>query len=117
VRSLALAWDLPVWDKPASPCLSSRIAYGESVSQERLAMIDRAEQCLRGLGISPVRVRYHGGDMARIEIPPSALEHLCRPDARATITARFKELGFKFITLDLEGFRSGSLNSLLPILR
>jgi uncharacterized protein len=115
VRSLALAWDLPVWDKPASPCLSSRIAYGEAVSPERLAMIDRAEQCLRGLGLNLVRVRYHGGDMARIEVPPASLEQLCQAEARGSIVARFRELGFKFITLDLEGFRSGSLNTLLPV--
>lgn len=114
VRSLALAWELPAWDKPASPCLSSRIAYGETVTPERLAMIDQAEQCLRGLGLQLVRVRYHRGDLARIEVPPQALERLCQAEVRSALVARLKDLGFKFVTLDLEGFRSGSLNTLLP---
>ena len=67
-RRLAAFWDLPTWDKPASPCLSSRIAYGEQVTPERLAMIDQAERFLRGRGFQPLRVRYHKGDMARIEV-------------------------------------------------
>jgi uncharacterized protein len=115
VRGLALAWELPVWDKPASPCLSSRVAYGEAVSPERLAMIDRAEQYLRSLGMGLVRVRYHAGDMARIEIPLTALDKLCQQEVRGALIAQFKSLGFKFVTLDLEGFRSGSLNTLLPM--
>ena len=70
MRALAAEWGLPVWDKPAAPCLSSRVAYGEEVTPERLAMIDRAEQYLRPLGLRELRVRYHRGDMARLEVPP-----------------------------------------------
>ncbi len=115
VRALALEWELPIWDKPASPCLSSRVAYGEQVTPERLAMIDAAEQHLRGLGLRTVRVRYHKGDTARLEVPPDALPMICEGEVRQTIVTRFKQLGFKYVTVDLEGFRSGSLNALVNI--
>lgn len=115
VRQLAAAWELPVWDKPASPCLSSRVAYGEAVTPERLAMIDAAERFLRARGFSPVRVRYHRGDVARIELPADALAGAMRPESRQELVAELKRLGFKFVTLDLEGFRSGSLNELVPL--
>jgi uncharacterized protein len=115
VRALAAHWQLPVWDKPASPCLSSRIAYGEEVTPERLAMIDRGEQYLRALGLIEVRVRYHRGDVARLEVPASAIERLCQAEIRQPLVAHFRGLGFKFITLDLEGFRSGSLNQLVAL--
>jgi pyridinium-3,5-biscarboxylic acid mononucleotide sulfurtransferase len=116
VRALAVEWDLPVWDKPASPCLSSRVAYGEAVTPERLAMIDRAESWLREQGLGVVRVRYHTGDLARIEVPSEAIAALADRTKREQLLAYFKLLGFKFITLDLEGFRSGSQNLVLPIL-
>ncbi|RIK77812.1 MAG: ATP-dependent sacrificial sulfur transferase LarE [Planctomycetota bacterium] len=116
VRSLAAEWDLPVWDKPASPCLSSRVAYGEAVTPERLAMIDRAEAWLREEGLSVVRVRYHSGDLARVEVPREAIAALASDAIRERFVAYLKSLGFKFITLDLEGFRSGSQNLVLPIL-
>ncbi len=112
VRELAAFWNLPVADKPAAPCLSSRVAYGEEVTPERLHMIDQAEQFLRSLGLREVRVRYHRGDLARLEVPVEALEPLCRDAIRTTLVARLRELGFKFVALDLEGFRSGSLNAL-----
>ena len=115
VRQLAAAWQLPVWDKPASPCLSSRIAYGEEVTPGRLAMIDAAEQFLRVRGLPEVRVRYHRGYLARIEVPPSALPQLCADGAREELLAELARLGFKYITLDLAGFRSGSLNDILPM--
>jgi uncharacterized protein len=115
VRRLAAEWGLPVWDKPASPCLSSRIAYGEEVTPERVRMVDEAEQYLRGLGLREVRVRYHKGDLARIEVPLAALARLSEPGASAALVARFRQIGFKFVTLDLEGFRSGSLNQILPV--
>jgi uncharacterized protein len=115
VRELAAAWGLPVWDKPATPCLSSRIAYGETVTPERLAMIDRAEQFLRGLGLRELRVRYHNGDLARIEVPLAELPRLIEVGQRQDLTAELRRLGFKFVTLDLEGFRSGSLNQLVRI--
>ena len=115
VRALALHWDLPVWDKPASPCLSSRVAYGEEVTPERLRMIDAAERFLRAEGLRTVRVRYHKGDLARLEVPAEAIATLCEPERRELLARHLKSLGFKFITLDLEGFRSGSLNTLLSI--
>jgi uncharacterized protein len=115
VRQLAAEWDLPVWDKPATPCLSSRIAYGEEVTPERLAMIDRAEKYLRGLGLREFRVRYHKGDLARIEASLAEVPRLVEAQQRADIIAEFRTLGFKFVTLDLEGFRSGSLNQLVQI--
>ena len=115
VRALAADWNLPVWDKPASPCLSSRVAYGEEVTPQRVAMIDQAEQYLRSLGLREVRVRYHKGDLARLEVPVDAVARLADPAVRGPLAARFKELGFQYITLDLEGFRSGSLNQVLSV--
>lgn len=113
VRALAAYWQLPVWDKPASPCLSSRIAYGEEATAERVAMIDRAEQYLRSLGLRELRVRYHKGDLARIEAPLSEIARLASPEVREALAREFRSLGFKFITLDLEGLRSGSLNQVI----
>jgi uncharacterized protein len=115
VRALAADWGLPIWDKPATPCLSSRVAYGEQVTPERLAMVDSAEQFLRELGLRTLRVRYHKGDMARLEVPLEALAKICEPGVREALVTRFKTLGFKYVTLDLEGFRSGSLNALVNI--
>jgi uncharacterized protein len=117
VRALAKAWDLPTWDKPATPCLSSRIAYGESVTPERVRMIDQAEQWLRqtGGGLRIVRVRYHKGDMARIEVPLDDLPKLVEMQVRGELVKAFRALGFKYVALDLEGFRSGSLNALIPL--
>jgi len=115
VRALAKAWDLPTWDKPATPCLSSRVAYGEAVTPERVRMIDQAEQWLRGQGIRVLRVRYHKGDLARIEVPLEELPRLANPEIREGLIPAFRALGFKFVTLDLEGFRSGSLNTLVPL--
>jgi pyridinium-3,5-biscarboxylic acid mononucleotide sulfurtransferase len=114
VRALAKAWGLPTWDKPATPCLSSRIAYGQEVTPERVRMIDQAEQWLRSRGLRILRVRFHAGDLARIEVPPDDLHRLIELDLRGELVAAFRALGFKFVTLDLEGFRSGSLNSLVP---
>lgn len=113
VRELAAAWQLPVWDKPATPCLSSRIAYGEEVTPQRLRMIDDAERALRALGLREVRVRYHRGDLARIEVPLAELPRLAEPAIRAALVAQVAGLGFRYVTLDLAGFRSGSLNELI----
>lgn len=115
VRRLAADWGLPVWDKPASPCLSSRVAYGEQVTPERLAMIDRAEQFLRQRGLREVRVRYHKGDLARIEVASADVARLAQDEFRAALVEQLRSLGFKFVTLDLEGFRSGSLNQLVGV--
>jgi uncharacterized protein len=115
VRRLAAAWQLPVWDKPASPCLSSRVAYGEHVTPERLAMIEKAELYLRRIGPGPLRVRYHRGDLARVEVPLDTIQALCVPSLRAELVREFKAIGFKAITLDLEGFRSGNLHELVNL--
>ncbi|MGD0518404.1 MAG: ATP-dependent sacrificial sulfur transferase LarE [Thermoguttaceae bacterium] len=115
IRVLAEYWQLPVWDKPASPCLSSRIAYGESVTPERLRMIEQAENFLRKRGFKPVRVRYHRSDVARIEAALDVLQQFTDPQFRREVVDYFKSLGFKYVSLDLEGFRSGSLNAVLPV--
>lgn len=115
VRDLARHWDLPVWDKPAMPCLSSRIAYGVEVTSERVRRIDLAEQFLAELlGTRELRVRLEAGDLARIEVPCELIGRLADPDSSKRVATKFREFGFKFVTLDLEGFRSGSLNSVLP---
>lgn len=116
VRELAREWDLPVWDKPAMPCLSSRIAYGVEVTGERVRRIDAAEQRLaKLLGTRELRVRLEAGDLARIEVPLEHLSRLADSTVREQLVTEFRRLGFQFITLDLEGFRSGSMNTVLPI--
>ncbi len=115
VRALAQWWQLPTWDKPASPCLSSRLAPGLAVTPERTARIEAGEVYLRELGLRDCRVRLHEGELARIEIPLTEVARFAAPDIRERLTERFRELGFQFITLDLEGFRSGSLNSLVSL--
>ena len=115
LRVLAEFWGLPTWDKPATPCLSSRIAYGETVTPERLAMIDQAERFLRSCGFQPLRVRYHKGDLARIEVSTDALAKFLDPEFRRQLIERLKQFGFKYVALDLEGFRSGSMNAVLPV--
>ena len=115
VRALARGWGLPTWDKPATPCLSSRVAYGEDPTPERVRMIDQAEQWLRQRGLRVLRVRYHKGDLARIEVPLDDLPRFVEFQLRGELIAAFRALGFKFVTLDLEGFRSGSMNSVIPL--
>lgn len=111
VRALAREWGLPTWDKPATPCLSSRIAHGVEVTPERVRMIDQAEQWLRqALGLRVLRVRCHPGEMARVEVPIEDLPRLVRPEIREPMIAAFQAAGFRYVTIDLEGFRSGSLN-------
>jgi pyridinium-3,5-biscarboxylic acid mononucleotide sulfurtransferase len=114
IRELARAAGLRVWDKPASACLSSRIEYGRPVTSEALSFVERGEDAVRALGFRQFRVRHHG-EMVRIEIARDELRRALTPEMAATFTAIFKGLGFKFVTLDLEGFRSGSMNALLPI--
>lgn len=113
IRELARRADLRIWDKPASACLSSRIEYGRPVTREALAMVEQGEDALRALGFRQFRVRHHG-DIVRIEIDLEELPRALDPAMAAEFTRIFKTLGFKFVTLDLEGFRSGSMNSLLP---
>jgi uncharacterized protein len=113
IRSLARNAGLRIWDKPASACLSSRIEYGRPVTREALAVVEKGEDALRELGFRQFRVRHHG-DIVRIEIAREELHRALDPTMAAEFTRIFKELGFKFVTLDLEGFRSGSMNTLLP---
>jgi uncharacterized protein len=115
VRALAREWDLPTWDKPASPCLSSRLAPGLPVTRERTAMIEAAEKYLKDLGLRDCRVRLHEGDLARIEVPLSEVARMAGPDTRLSLIQRFRAVGFRYITLDLEGFRSGNLNDLIDL--
>jgi pyridinium-3,5-biscarboxylic acid mononucleotide sulfurtransferase len=114
IRALAVAAGLRVWDKPASACLSSRIEYGRPVTREALEQIERGEEILRELGLRQYRVRHHG-DIVRIEIAREELPAVLKLEVFESLTREFKALGFKFVTLDLEGFRSGSMNALLSI--
>jgi len=113
IRNLARDGGLRVWEKPASACLSSRIEYGRPVTREALSVIEQGEDALRALGFRQYRVRHHG-EIVRIEIARDELARALAPAMAAEFTRIFKALGFKFVTLDLEGFRSGSMNSLLP---
>ncbi len=116
VRQLAKYWDLPVWDKPAMPCLSSRIAYGVEVTTERVKRVDLAEHYLREeFGLVEFRVRHMADELARIEVSLDLLPKILEPDNRQAITTKLQHLGFAFVTIDLQGFRSGSLNSVVPI--
>ncbi|MBY0459352.1 MAG: ATP-dependent sacrificial sulfur transferase LarE [Gemmataceae bacterium] len=115
VRSLARLWELPTWDKPAAPCLSSRLAPGVSVTPERTHRVEEAEAFLKSLGLRDCRVRYHEGDLARIEVPAGEIGRLASEPVRSGLACKLRELGFKFATLDLDGFRSGSLNDLVPL--
>jgi uncharacterized protein len=113
IRELARQAGLRVWDKPASACLSSRIEYGRPVTSEALQVVERGEDALRALGFRQFRVRHHG-DIVRVEVASEELPRALTARMAREFTAIFKKLGFKFVTLDLEGFRSGSMNSLLP---
>jgi pyridinium-3,5-biscarboxylic acid mononucleotide sulfurtransferase len=113
IRTLAHEAGLRIWDKPASACLSSRIEYGRPVTTEALTAVEQGEEALRRLGFRQFRVRHHG-DIARIEIAREEMPRALTPEMAIKFTQIFKALGFKFVTLDLEGFRSGSMNSLLP---
>ena len=112
IRQLARAAGLRVWDKPASACLSSRIEYGRPVTREALSMVERGEDALRELGFRQFRVRHHG-EIVRLEIALEELPRALDIAMAAELTRLFKALGFRFVTLDLEGFRSGSMNALL----
>jgi pyridinium-3,5-biscarboxylic acid mononucleotide sulfurtransferase len=112
IRELARQAGLRIWDKPASACLSSRIEYGRPVTREALDVVERGEDAIRALGFRQFRVRHHG-DIVRIEIACDELDRALNPAVATQFAAIFKALGFKFVTLDLEGFRSGSMNALL----
>jgi uncharacterized protein len=113
IRELARQAGLRIWNKPASACLSSRIEYGRPVTREALSVVERGEDAIRALGFQQFRVRHHG-EMVRIEIARDEMDRALNPAMAGQFTTIFKALGFKFVTLDLEGFRSGSMNYLLP---
>ena len=112
IRELSREAGLKVWDKPASACLSSRIAYGQPVTRAALNRVEAGEDVLRQAGFQQFRVRDHG-DLARIEIAPNELARAGEPSQMAAFAAKFKEIGFLYVTLDCEGFRSGSMNAAL----
>lgn len=112
VRTLSRRMGLPTHDKPASPCLSSRIQYGEEITPEKLTRIDKSERFLRSLGFRECRVRHHN-NLARIEVPAEAIERLCSPDIRAHVDAALREYGYAYVTIDARGFRSGSMNEVI----
>jgi uncharacterized protein len=114
IREIARQAGLSVWDKPASACLSSRVEYGRPVTAEALQVVERGEDALRALGFRQFRVRHHG-DIVRIEIAREELARAMSVEMAREFTSIFRKLGFKFVTLDLEGFRSGSMNSLLSV--
>ena len=114
IRNLAREAGLRIWDKPASACLSSRIEYGRPVTPEALQVVEQGEEALRALGFRQFRVRHHG-DIVRLEIAREELPRALSPDMAAEFTRIFKALGFSYVTLDLEGFRSGSMNAVLPL--
>ena len=114
VRELARFWDLSVWDKPATPCLSSRIAYGVEVTPERVQRIDQAERFLKQLlDVRELRVRCEANDLARIEIPLDEVSRILSPALRDRVRAELHSLGFRYVTIDLDGFRSGSMNGVI----
>ncbi len=114
IRELARQAELRVWDKPASACLSSRVEHGREVTREVLATVESGEDELRALGFRQFRVRHHG-QTVRLEISPEEMARALTPEMAAAFTRIFKRLGYTYVTLDLEGFRSGSMNAVLPL--
>jgi uncharacterized protein len=110
IRELARCADIPVWNRPASACLSSRIAYGIELTPERLAVVEKGEEALRAQGFRQFRVRYHE-NLVRLEIAPEELPRALTPEMARKFVEIFKPLGFAYVTLDLEGYRTGSLNA------
>lgn len=112
IRELSRRAGLPTWDKPASPCLSSRIAYGTPVTIEKLRVVDNGEDILRKLGFREFRVRHHG-ELVRLEIAPNELDLALRRDVADELARAFRALGFRYVTLDLQGYRTGAMNEIL----
>jgi pyridinium-3,5-biscarboxylic acid mononucleotide sulfurtransferase len=109
IRELSHAMGLPTWDRPASPCLSSRFPYGTTITPEGLAKVAAGERLLHSIGFKVARVRFHG-DVARLELERSEIARIFEPQLRDTVDREFKKIGFRFVAIDLKGFRSGSLN-------
>ena len=114
VRELAKAAGYPLWDRPAAPCLSSRVEYGRKVTREVLERVERAEEALRQLGFREFRVRHHG-ELARVEIARAELPRALSMEMLDAITSALKQAGYQYVTLDCTGFRSGSMNEILPV--
>ena len=114
IRELSKEMGLPTWDKPSFACLSSRFVYGETITEEKLSMVERAEQRLLDLGFRQVRVRIHG-NIARIEVEKSEFEKIIRPEIAKPLTEYLNELGFLYVTLDLGGYQMGSMNKTMDI--
>ena len=115
IRELSQAMGLPTWNMPSAACLASRIPYGEPITAAKLKRVELAEDFLHDQGFAQLRVRAHGSDgtLARIEVPTDELARIVEPTLRTQLVARFRELGFAYVSLDLEGFRSGALNEVL----
>ena len=113
IRALSKSLGLPTWDKPQAACLSSRFPYGTRITPERLTIVDQAEHFLRELGFRQLRVRHHG-DTARIEVPSAEMDRLLDGNLREQVADRFRELGYTYVTVDLAGYRTGSMNEVLP---
>ncbi len=112
IRNLSKALELPTWDKPSFACLSSRIPYGEIITKEKLVMIEKSEKLLVELGFRQMRVRVHG-NIARIEVLPEQIEKFLQEDIRQTVSEKLMEYGFSYVSLDLKGYRTGSMNEVL----
>ena len=112
IRTLSKHFALPTWDKQSFACLSSRFPYGDTISVEKLSMVDKAEQLLLDMGFTQLRVRIHG-NLARVELPPEQFPRFMEADVRERVASSFRELGFAYTTLDVQGYRTGSMNETL----
>ena len=113
IRKLSKEIGLETWDKPSFACLASRFVYGENITKQKLKMVDMAEQFLISMGFKQIRVRIHGENMARIEVEPDDIEKITKQETKNKIIVEFKKLGFKYITVDLQGYRTGSMNEII----
>jgi uncharacterized protein len=113
IRELSRELDLPTWNIPARACLASRFPYGTRITADKLGQVEKAEEALRELGFEQCRVRHHG-DVARIEVRPEDVQRLAAPPTAAAVTAALRRAGFRYVAVDLEGYRTGSLNEVLP---
>lgn len=114
IRQLSSEWGLPSWNKPSAACLSSRLSYGLEITPARLKQVEKAEEYIRRYCTGQVRVRHHD-NLARIEVSPEEMEKLLEANAARAVSGYFKELGFKYVTLDLAGYHTGSMNRVLPV--
>ena len=115
IRALSVHFGLPTWDKPSFACLASRFPYGEMISYKKLEMVDKSEQLLLELGFKQFRVRIHGEDtfIARIEVPEDDIERFMQRDVRTKVNSELARFGFSYVSLDLRGYRTGSMNEVL----